>query len=474
MKRIKYTILGTVVMMSMACRKELGKLPENAKVEGNTILDQRTSEIALNGVYYRFAAVDAGDNVTKWFEHQVPPAAFAGYLGYGYGADDAEVNNNYVRSGYGESYWTSSYQLINAANGVIKGVTSLDDKLFTGNRKKQVLAEARFLRAYAHFKLLSFYGQWFDVSSPYGALIREEFVQVDALPKARSTVKDSYAAIFADVDDAIANAPAENKPWYATRWAAMALKMRILMSHGQPGDYEQVTALADSIILNSPYKPEPQTKDIFYTKGLNSSEVILGIKPQQNQENYYYVLGRQYWPGASALYVAKTALKDLLQQDPRSAWMIGSVNAQLPDTYYFLKYIKEGTTPTVTSETAYAFRLTEVYLLKAEAIIRSGGSLQAARQILKDVMARAGVTDYTAVDNATSVNEMLKQVYLEIVRNLLAEDGQEWMALLRLPPSLIQELRPTANDKIKFILPIPHAEFLSNPAIGLQNPGYEK
>nr|WP_295868364.1 RagB/SusD family nutrient uptake outer membrane protein [uncultured Chitinophaga sp.] len=472
MKRIICMLLGVVVITSTSCRKELGKLPENAKVDGNTILDQRTSEIALNGAYYRFAAVNS-DNTTAWFEHEVPPAMFAGYMGYGYGADQGE-NNNYARSGYANIYWTSSYQLINATNGIIKGVSALDDKVFTGSRKKEILAEARFLRAYAHFKLLSFFGQWFDLSSPYGALIREDFVQVDAVPKARSSVKDSYAFILADINDAIANGPAENKTWYATRWAAMALKMRVLMSHGQPGDYQQVSDLADSIILNSKYKPEPQTKDIFYAKGLGSPEVILGIKPQQNQESFYYVLSRQYWPGASSLYIAKTALKDLLKNDPRGTWLIGTENTASKGTYYFLKYIKQGDAPSVLSETSYAFRLTEVYLLKAEAIVRSGGSLSAARAILKEVMGRAGVTDFSAVDNATSVNEMLKQLYFEFVRNLIAEDGQEWMALLRLPSSLIQELRPTANDKIKYILPVPHAEFLYNSAFGPQNPGYQK
>lgn len=473
MKRIIYTLLGVTFMAGTACKKELGKLPENAKVDGNTIIDQRTSEIALNGVYYRFANVDAGDNVTKWFEHEVPSAMFAGYMGYGYGEEAAEIND-YVNSSFGNIYWTSSFQLVNAANGVIKGVSLLEDNAFTGNRKKEVLAEARFLRAYGHFKILSYFGQWFDINSPYGALLRDEFVTVSATAKARSSVKESYDAILADIDDAIANAPAENKVFYTTRWAAMALKMRVLMSHGQTADYPLVAALADSIILHSKYTLEPQLKDLFYTKGLSSPEVILGIKPQQNQENFYYVLGRQYWPGASSLYTAKTALKDLLANDPRGTWMVGDANPNADNTFYFLKYIKQGETPTPLSETAYAFRLTEVYLLKAEAIVRGSGSLADARTILKNIMGHAGVTDFSAADNATTANEMLKQLYLETSRNLVGEDGQEWMSLLRLPSSLIGELRPTANDKVKYILPIPHDEFLNNPAIGEQNPGYQK
>jgi len=474
MKRIIYTILGVALLAGVSCKKELAKLPENAKVDGNTILDQRTSEIALNGIYYRFANVNGGNNVTDWQEHEVAPAAFAGYLGYGYGADPAEENqyaNSWLFAG---SYWTSSYAVINAANGVIKGVNQLKDNAFTGDRKKEILAEAKFLRAYANFKLLSYFGQWFDLSSPYGVLLRDEFVSVGNISKSRSNVKDSYVSILADVNEAIANGPADKPNFNATRWAAMALKMRVLLSHAQPQDYPVVIALADSIILHSKYTLEPQTKDIFYTKGLGSAEVILGIRPQQNQESYYYNVSSQYWPGASSLYVAKTGLKDLLENDPRLSWMIGSANENEPGTYFFLKYIKEGTKATTVSETAYAFRLTEVYLLKAEAIVRSGGSLADARVILKNIMGHAGVTDFSAVDNATTTNAMLKQLYLEISRNLVGEDGQEWIALLRLPSSLVQELRPTANDKIRYILPVPHDEFIRNPAFGAQNPGYQQ
>lgn len=474
MKRIIYVMLGAVLITGVSCKKELGKLPENAKVDGNTIIDQRTSEIALNGVYYRFANVNADNNVTNWQNNEVGPAIYAGYLGYGYDEDDAENNNYTNRSSFSAIYWAPSYQTINAANGLIKGVTALEDKAFVGNRKKEILAETHFLRAYSNFKLLSYFGQWFNLSSPYGVLLRDEFVTVGGVSKARSSVKDSYTAILADVDDAIANAPAKNPAFYATRWTAMALKMRVLMSHGQPADYPQVIDLADSILLNGGYTLEPQTKDIFYTKGLSSPEVMLGIKPQQNQESFYYNVSKQFWPGASSLYIAKTALKDLLKNDPRGAWMIGSANPDLDDTYFFLKYIKEGSTPTTVSETAYAFRLTEVYLLKAEAIVRSGGSIATARGILKNILSHAGVTDFTAVDNANSTNDMLKQLYLETSRNLVAEDGQEWMALLRLPPAMIKELRPTAADPIKYILPIPHQEFVSNPAIGDQNPGYQK
>src|SRR5690606_24849492 len=113
---------------------------------------------------------------------------------------------------------------------------------------------------------------------------------------------------------------------------------------------------------------EPNTRDIFHQKGLGSSEVILGVKPQPNQEMFYYILSRAYYPAQSSLFVAKQKYRDLLENDPRQSWMVGPetpYQAYSPGTYYFSKFIPFGTEPTQTSETNYAIRLAEAYHLKA-------------------------------------------------------------------------------------------------------------
>lgn len=467
-----YIIILLSLVIAASCKKELGKLPENAKVDGNTILDERTARIALNGAYYRFANVQADNNVTDWQNNETYPGMFSGYIGYGYGETDEEVNVYSIQRDY---FWEYCYAIINSANGVINAVEGLPDNFFTGNAKKEILGEAKFLRAYANFKLLSYYAEWFDLSSSYGLLLRDKLVDLNNISKQRSSVADSYAFIFDDLDYAIANAPAENKNIYATKFTAMALKMRALMLHGEPADYQEVITLANTIIDEGGYALESNPKDIFYTKGLSSNEVMLGIQPQQNQDQYYYNVSSQYYPGASSLYVAKTALKDLLEGDPRQAWLIGSEQSDYsPGSYFFLKYIPEGTEATLTSETAYAFRLTEVYLLKAEAIVRSGGDVNEAKTIVKDIMAHAGVTDFSAIENAAGADEVLLQVYYENVRSLVGEDGQEWTALLRLPFTTVQTIKPTITDKIQYILPVPKTEFLNNPQFGEQNKGYQK
>lgn len=429
MKKYIYAI-PLVMMLFISCNKELGKLPENAKVDGNTVIDQKTARVALNGVYYRFANVQAGNNVTSWTNNKVDAGYFSGFLGYGYGEIDEERNLYSINS---TTYWTYSYGIINAANGVIGAVEGLSDAMFTDNNKKNILAEARFLRAYGHFKLLSYYGQWWDLNSKLGVMLRDELVTLGNVSKPRNTIAESYTAILEDLDYAIANGPDLTDNVYVTKWAAMALKMRVLLNHGQAADYNTVITLANDITGSGKFQLEGKLIDLFRVKGLASKEVILGVRPQQNQETYYYNLSRQFWPGASSLYVAVKAYKDLLQNDPRGTWMLGSLNDERPDSYYFTKYIAEGSTPSQITETAYGIRLSEVYLMKAEAIVRSGGTLNDARTALKEVMTKAEVTNFTAVDNAATPDVMLEQIWLETARNLTGEDGQEWIALLRLP-----------------------------------------
>lgn len=471
-----YILTGFLLFLQAACNKDLSKPPQNAKVDVNAIVDQKTAQIALNGVYYRFANANEATNYTTWNYHEVPGALYAGYLGYGSGGMQDESNIN-INSAFSASMWVEAYKLINAANGTIRGVNAIGDSSFTGNRKKEILAEARFLRAYGHYRLLVYFAQWFDYNSAYGVLLRDDLSALSNISKARSTVKESYDFIAADLDYAIANGPVTSSNYYVTRWAAMALKMRLLMNRAQSGDYAEVIRLGNAVMQSGNYVLENNLKDIFYTKGLSSKEVILGVKPQTGQELYSSNVTRTYYPGAGTLWAGKQALKDLLQNDPRASWMIGPVSPYVvynPNTFYFLKYIAYGAAATQLSETAYAIRLSEVYLLQAEAIVRSGGNPDDARTLLKTVMSKAGVTDFTALDNATMPDGMLMQTYQETARNLVAEDGSEWTALLRFPLATVTQIRPTITTTVQYILPIPSDEFQLNPLIGNQNPGYNK
>ena len=57
------------------------------------------------------------------------------------------------------------------------------------------------------------------------------------------------------------------------------------------------------------------------------------------------------------------------------------------------------------------------------------------------------------------------------MKNFASENGQDWLALRRLPFATIQAMLPTILDKHLLVLPIPDAEITSNSKIK-QNPKY--
>jgi len=465
MKRlIQYSVLIVLSAMHMACKKELNALPSQAKVEGNVIIDQKTAEVALNGAYLRFAegGDDRGTPSVMWAQnHEIKGSWLAGYMTYPYGGGTFDENFSIGNTDYGVAdIWNNSYVAINAANGVIEQVQAVSDSKFTGSRKTEIIAEAKILRAYGHQNLLRYFTQFYDVNSSYGLLLRKSFVTTNNIAQSRSSVKESYDFILADLDEGIAGAHATSVNYYANKWVAKALKARVLMIRGATGDYAQVIALTKDIIQNSPYALEANVKDIFSTKGLESKEVMLGITPKPNQVAKNDV----YFYNNEASYLATESFEMLLEGDPRANWLIGDLGGSLAITKYQGSKV----------ETSYVLRLTEMYLLQAEAIVRSGGNLEEARVLIRTVQQHAGVTDFTAINGAATPEAMLLQIYKETARNLSFEDGQEWSALLRLPISTVLSIKPAIKDKDHFILPIPRAEFEKNPAIGEQNPAYSK
>ena len=98
-----------------------------------------------------------------------------------------------------ETYWNRSYNGIAAANLVIHNVGLMNENQISANAKKQIIAEAKFLRGYFHFQLLM---NW------------EKIIVFDFLPQANeelsqplSSREEAWAAIEKDFSEAAANLP---------------------------------------------------------------------------------------------------------------------------------------------------------------------------------------------------------------------------------------------------------------------------
>jgi hypothetical protein len=479
-KIILLTIPVTCLLIMSACNKQLSEPPPNAKVNGTIIVDLKSAQVALNGVYYQFANMTP--TIYQWQNQNVLPSMLTGMLGYGAGTytDESNLNLN-SRFMQISNPWGQWYESLTASNGFLEALNITPPGVVPQARATEMTAEARFVRAYAHFKLLMFFAEWNDLNSKKGVLLRKELGGLSSAVRKRNTVAESYDFILEDLDYAVANGPTTNPNHNMNKYAAMILQARVLLTRGLAADITKALSLTNQVINSGKYTLENNLKDIYHVKGLASSEVILGVKAQILQETKRETTSGPYYHSAtyaSTPYRAKKVFRDtLLNGDPRQTWMVGPAtnSTTSPGTYFFSKFLPYvgaiANVPTQLSETSYAMRLSEVYLLKAEAIARSGGDLNDAKTQIKTVMTKAGVSNFSAVDAAASAKDVWIQVYYETLRQFTGEDGIDWFALLRFPFDTIKQLRPTITLTSQLWFGVPVSEFQVNPLFGDQNAG---
>ena len=465
---IKIGVFLAVGLLPGACKKHLQVFPGNANVDGDLINDQASAQRVLTGVYYRFANASPDDQdhlSTKWTDiFEYVPSQMAGTI-YDPGNAVAMPTFRFDPSYYViDSIWVYGFNLVNAANGFIKNLSPVST--LPSEVKQQMLAEARFLRAFGDAELLWYFAQYRDPSSKFGIVLRDNFVTAATVNLPRSGVSAAYTSILADLDIAINGLPSLNSTiYFANAWDAKLLKARVLMNRGAAGDLDQVITLAKDIISNGPFVLEDSVKDIFRTKGYSSKEVMLAVQPYPG-ENYKWT--NFYWQPTDSLL-------SLITDDARNQWLFTKDTDPYSPYVKITKYAPIGPRYPVTpplSLNCYVFRLTEAYLLEAEAIALSGGDRGVAETLLKTVMshAGAGVTELAAVDNAATPEALQLEIVKENMRNFIYENGVDWLALRRLPFATIRQLNPNITDVNRLILPVPTAELEFNNVI--QNPGY--
>jgi len=472
-RNIKYILSVLTVSFLWSCKKELNVYPTTQEVDGNVIVDAKSASTVLNGVYYRFANGGTDNNTVpsvKWTDvNEILPSELCGSLTNSSG-DDQVYTLTLNASSYSPGIlWAYGYQLVNAANGFLKNVAPVTT--IPAATKKQMIAEAKFLRAFGDAELLLYFGQYYDTNSKYGIILRDEFVTSNNIALPRSTVAQTYTAILADLDAAIPDLPKVNTTaYYANASAAKILEARVLINRGAAGDMAKVISLTTDVIANGGFSLEASEKDLFLSKGFSSNEVILGLQPfptetYKFQDNQYY-----------GQYPASPTFVTLLANDPRNQWVYrDDQGGTVYGSYYgnineIAKYYSGDTgnpVQTPLSETCYAFRLSEAYLLRAEANATLGTNVSDAKTDLKLIEKAAGINDDPAVD-AASASDLRILVLKEEIKNFFSENGADWFALRRLPLEDAQVIQPAINN-IHYILPIPQTELNLNNQL-TQNP----
>jgi hypothetical protein len=235
------------------------------------------------------------------------------------------------------------------------------------------------------------------------------------------------------------------------------------------GRWAEAETESDAIITSGVYGASLPAPDLVFKK--ESIETIWQLQPVRASINtndaFFFLTAAGTRPSYE---ITQNLLSAFEPNDNRKTQWIGFSSPVANPGWAFPAKYKAGTSATVT-EYYIVFRLTEQYLIRAEARARQGnGKLSQAIADLNIVRNRAGLPAINPVDQNAFYLALEKERQVEF----FAEWGHRWLDLKRThrAEAVLKPLSPNNTWKQgSELYPVPAIEIISNPNL-VQNPGY--
>ncbi|PSL45413.1 SusD-like starch-binding protein associating with outer membrane [Chitinophaga niastensis] len=404
-----------------------------------------------NGSFVCFSMTALGSmsaNELVWTQNNTTAPTFQQF-----GDHALTPDNTYVHA-----FWLDGYNYIYQINAILEGLQKSTG--VSAGVKQQLEGEARFMRAFCYFYLVNLFG---DVPLVLTTAYQGNMI----LPRTSSD------KVWQQIIDDLTAAKGMLTTTYPTaerlrpnRWTASALLARTYLYTGK---WPEAEAAANGIIASGDYATTLPALNTVFLKG--STEAIWQLQPVQASANTL--------EGAQFIVTGVTQpnyeftpqlLSAFEPGDQRKIEWIGYSDPANPAWAYPSKY-KAG----AGSVTEYymVFRLTEQYMIRAEACARQGGAkLPQALADLNVIRKRAGVL----LSAITDKDALLLAIEHERQVEFFAEWGHRWFDLKRTgrAEAILKPLSPPGNWKPGSVLyPIPSSEISADPKL-TQNDAYAK
>ena len=406
-------------------------------------------------------------------------------------------NNLYIAK-----MWSSLYEAVTRSTRVINRVPEID---MDAEARADIIAEARFIRAYAHFYLLQAFGMEPETNNGPGIVLLDGAVTIGNADQPRSPEPEVWAQIEADLQAAIDELPTKSQRGpsqygRATRGAAKAL---LVKAHVFQEDWGPAETRALEVINSGEYSLAPDFASIFRTSGEHGPGSIFEINyatlPNQ-VEGYFgnvYQASRSTW-GFGFNNPTQDLVDAFDSDDPRLDATVIFDGEEMPDGtvvdggasrsgYHNEKiWIPQSEYPQNNGQGIFAgpsnvryIRLANVLLWHAEAA-NENGNVQAALESLNRVRARARDADANPANDpagvlpditTTNQAELREAIYRERRLELAMED-------LRFFDLVRQGRAADVLGDAGFVsgtherMPIPQREIDLSDGVLQQNPGY--
>jgi len=479
MKHIKYLIFAVTVSIFFGCDTEefLNPLPDSRVAVDGFFQSDEDVLAGVIGIYDALQGVNDGTDSNEsrtnrgvQFEHLLTEhrtdntrnattegskADFHRYL----------VNANNVES---EDYYASMYEVIFRANNILNFIDIADEE----NQPKYI-AEAKFLRAYAYFKLVRLYSDVPLITTVISPDDKET-------PFIRTAEAEVYAQIIADLQEAV-GVLGNGSKGRASKAAAQGILAKVYLSQATP-NYSAAQQLCEAIINSGEFSLQSNYSDVFYNE-LND-EIIFAIQYESGNPLESQGFSAEFTSAIRAgAEDGQNIVNDNLIADFAAAGgdrtevsyvtISGSneVAKFFPDGFDSTADPAYGPNARDAGNDYIALRYADVLLMHVEAIMAGGQSASSAGALssFQKVRDRAGLT--TPV-SSISLDDLLLERRVE-----LAFENQRWFDLIRLGVAeAVLSAHATEMEYVfdarKLLLPIPASEINLSNGLLEQNPGY--
>lgn len=382
--------------------------------------------------------------------------------------------------------WQQNYKFTGLINFIIdhidEAALSYDsnmDKDANANMKNYVKGEALIWRAYVYYKTLQYYAPYKD--NKLGIVINKD-TYLDPIHSTikRSTQTECYKQIISDCNEVLKLLKITPKNrWnfaydkdFVNAMLANLYMYKAMSAASEDSDWSNAIKHADNAIGSRVLSSDPSIiKDLF-----NSSDRNNGYKVFNSDEYFIRIMKYQYFDFPTSLqgeYYYKINADSLIVKRYKDSDIRKGIYFKfLGEGYAHNKYSYVGSWDG-KGGLFMPFRLADMFLIKAEALVRTNQNSKAQEVLMAFKEKR--YTDAQTVP--TDQNKLLEDILNERKLEFLHENDKNWLDMKRLEKrfvrkSILNRSFILESDDFRYSFPIPVSDLGPDSDV-VQNPGWE-
>lgn len=384
--------------------------------------------------------------------------------------------------------WDGYYKFLGPINLVISGIETADGN--DENLRNYVKGEALVWRAFAYYKLLQYYSPY--KNNIYGVPVYlKPYEDVGNAMPARNTQQEVFARILGDLGEVMRLLEVtSSSEWncayrsdFVHAMLASIYTWKAMSGAAEDSDWHNAELHATAAMTGRSLTDSPDIlremfdcRDVTLQTSMDNDEFYFRIIDGSN--NYIFDFISSYYEDNSVLYGSSSVADGLVNQEYYQLFSDDDIRKSVYFTLDGMRSDKynllgvRGLMGNGGGGCLMLFRLAEMYLIKAEALLRQG-KIGEARSVLQEFKSAR----YTGEQNVPADKDaLLTEILNERSREFYMENDARWLEMKR---NEVQVNRTIGGgkyilqpDDFRYSFPIPRKEMELNRNM-VQTPGWE-